>query len=412
MKVRLVSQDPVLHQLCRETVGEFRPNGWEFVSDAANGFGDCLTIWDYTPGLSLALDPGWNPATHLFLVNRPDIEAFRHVVPCAEATILLKPITRTTLSAFLTHALTAEKGQVSSANMLRADRDEILQCLINANLKLQEYDQDRTNFLARGLHDFRAPLTAINGYCGLLLSEALGPVTGEQREVLQRMKHSAKRLSRMASAMFQLSAGRQNKNRPEFRRGDMQDCIEQALHETGPQAKGKQISISLDLEQETRPLYFEQERIEELLINLLDNACRFTPRNGQIDICGYPFFWERRSVRSDGSAVNERRRESSIEANAYRIDISNSGTPIPQQHLKSIFEEYTSYAGGQDRSSGGLGLAICRMIAIQHCGHIWAENTSAGPRFSFVLPVSTEPRPLDQTEENQNLAGTSVLSTY
>jgi signal transduction histidine kinase len=399
VKVRLVSQDPVLQKLCRETVEEFGPSGWELVSDAANGFGECLTIWDYTPGLSLALDTGWNPARHLFLVSRPDIEAFRHTASCAEAPILLKPVSRKTLSAFLAHSLTADEGQNSSANLLRADRDEILQCLINANVKLQEYDQDRTNFLARGVHDFRAPLTAINGYCGLLLGEALGPISNEQREVIQRMEHSAKRLSRMASAMFQLSAGRQIKNRPDLRRGDIQECIEQALHETGPQAKGKQISIALELEQETRPLYFEQERIEELLINLLDNACRFTPRNGQIDICGYPYFWERRSPQSDGSAVSERRRESSMEANAYRLDISNSGTPIPQQHLKNIFEEYTSYAGGHDRSGGGLGLAICRMIAVQHCGHIWAENTAIGPRFSCVLPVSSEHSPLDQTDE-------------
>jgi signal transduction histidine kinase len=62
--------------------------------------------------------------------------------------------------------MTVLERQSSSASLLRADRDDILQCLIGANLKLQEYDQDRTNFLARGVHDFRAPLTAINGYCG------------------------------------------------------------------------------------------------------------------------------------------------------------------------------------------------------------------------------------------------------
>ena len=105
-------------------------------------------------------------------------------------------------------AVSAHDDQTSIANSLRADRDEILQCLIQANLKLQEYDQDRTTFLARAVHDFRAPLTAISGYCGLLLGEPLGPLTENQREVLRRMQHSTKRLSRMASAMFQLSVGR------------------------------------------------------------------------------------------------------------------------------------------------------------------------------------------------------------
>ena len=54
--------------------------------------------------------------------------------------------------------------------------------------------------------------------------------------------------------------------------------------------------------------------------------------------------------------------------NAYRIDIRDSGHAIPAEHLDHIFEEYTSYAGGRDRSGGGLGLAICRMIVTQHDG--------------------------------------------
>ena len=126
----------------------------------------------------------------------------------AEATILLKPVTRATLSAFLGLAVASQEERISASHSLRADRDEILQCLIETNLKLQEYDQDRTNFLARAVHDFRAPLTAISGYCGLLLSEPFGSLDENQRDVLLRMQHSAKRLSRMASAMFQLSVGR------------------------------------------------------------------------------------------------------------------------------------------------------------------------------------------------------------
>ena len=73
--------------------------------------------------------------------------------------------------------------------------------------------------------------------------------------------------------------------------------------------------------------------------------------------------------------------------NGYRIDIRDSGSAIPQHHMERIFEEYTSYAGGRDRSCGGLGLAICRLIMTQHDGHVWAENTNSGPVFSFVLPI-------------------------
>src|SRR5207237_7947878 len=103
-----------------------------------------------------------------------------------------------TLTAFLGLAVTTQDERISTAHSLRADRDEILQCLIETNLKLQEYDQDRTNFLARAVHDFRAPLTSISGYCGLLLSEPFRSLNDNQREVLQRMLHSTNRLSRMS----------------------------------------------------------------------------------------------------------------------------------------------------------------------------------------------------------------------
>jgi len=73
--------------------------------------------------------------------------------------------------------------------------------------------------------------------------------------------------------------------------------------------------------------------------------------------------------------------------NSYRVDIHDSGAGIPPEHLERIFEEYTSYGGGRDRSGGGLGLAITKMIISQHEGRVWAENTESGPRFSWVLPV-------------------------
>jgi NtrC-family two-component system sensor histidine kinase KinB len=270
---------------------------------------------------------------------------------------------------------------------LRADRDEILQCLIQTNLKLQEYDQDRTTFLARAVHDFRAPLTALSGYCGLLLSEPLGPLTESQREVLGRMQHSATRLSRMASAMFQLSVGRHVKTRPDLQPGDIRACLDQALHEITPFADEKSISIAPALEPSGEGLYFETGQLEQVLINILDNACKFTPKTGAIEIRGYPYFWERRGVLSLVPAAAERRVRSVHEPNSYRIDISDSGAPIPDQHLSRIFEEYTSYAGGRDRSGGGLGLAICKMIVTQHDGRVWAENRASGPCFSIVLPM-------------------------
>lgn len=397
MDILLISQDKDLYKLCREILAEIP--GQEVTVKVADSDGTgsdpALCIWDFQPQTALPPHVHSSPSKHLFLVSRKDLPDFRQQTESIETNILLKPVTRATLSAFLSLAVSANEERISAATSLRADRDEILQCLIQANLKLQEYDQDRTNFLARAIHDFRAPLTALSGYCGLLLSEPLGPLTPNQQEILQRMQNSAKRLSRMASAMFQLSIGRQVKKPVALQPCDLEECLEQALHEINPFSEEKCISISASLEPSPYKIYFEAGQIEQILINILDNACKFTRKAGSIKISGYPVFWERRKIRTTISKEMERRRrDDTKDPNSYRIDIVDSGEPIPEEHLSKIFEEYTSYSGGRDRSGGGLGLAICKMIITRHEGHVWATNTEFGPMFSFILPLHTS-EPVD-----------------
>jgi signal transduction histidine kinase len=393
MFVKLISSDQDLYKQCRETLEEIP--GHNCSLSAGDSIGGDLTadlyLWDFSPNLLVPTPIHGSPARHLFLVHKKDLSEFRRRTGPAEATILLKPVTRATLSAFLGLAVASQNERISASHSLRADRDEILQCLIETNLKLQEYDQDRTNFLARAVHDFRAPLTAISGYCGLLLSEPFGSLDENQRDVLLRMQHSAKRLSRMASAMFQLSVGRHVKKLPDLRPGDLAPCLEHALQEIAPFAEEKRIAITADLAPCGSRLYFEAAQVEQVLINILDNACKFAPKDGAIEINGYTYFSERLrsgSAASAASAALERRNSPAGDPNAYRIDIRDSGPRIPEEHLPSIFEEYTSYGGGRDRSGGGLGLAVCKMIINQHEGHVWAENSSEGPMFSFVLPLS------------------------
>jgi signal transduction histidine kinase len=385
MDIKLVSQDAELYKLCREILADVPEHLWNLsviTKDEVDSGAD-FYIWDFCPDSWVPAKLDWQPSKNLFLIHRKDLANFQKLTMSAEAHILLKPILRNTLAVFLKFAVSA-----GTATSLRADRDQILQCLIQTNLKLQEYDLDRTNFLARAVHDFRAPLTALSGYCGLLLSEPLGSLNENQREVLTRMNHSVRRLSRMASAMFQLSVGRHVKCRPDLKAGDIRECFDQAMHEITPLADEKRISIIPDLDLPDGPLYFEAGQIERVLINILDNACKFTPKFGSIEIRGYPYFWERRHsgdpMMSSGA---ERRHQLLKRANSYRIDIRDSGAPIPPEHLERIFEEYTSYSGGRDRSGGGLGLSICRMIINQHDGHVWAENTETGPMFSFVVPT-------------------------
>jgi signal transduction histidine kinase len=384
MDIRLVSEDADLYKLCREVLEEMggEPCTLSKISIQEAGTGGDLYIWDYDPNVSDPKQINRIPATHLFVVRRAELASFQEKTKLAQPQILLKPVTRSTLAAFLGLAVSSH-----TAPLLRADREELLQCLIDTNLKLQEYDQDRTTFLGRAIHDFRSPLTALSGYCGLLLSGSLGPVTAKQAEALGRMQRSVQRLSGLVCAMYELSAGGGVKRSSNLQKGDLRGCVEQALHEIAPLAEEKQITLSLNLETGDQHLYFDAGQIEQLLINILDNACKFTPRSGRIEIRGYPYFWQRRKGNSAMPLNADRRRRQVDGPNSYRIDIRDSGMPIPLERMDRIFEEHVSYVGSSDRAGSGLGLAICRMIASRHNGLVWAENTDFGPMFSLTLPT-------------------------
>jgi signal transduction histidine kinase len=383
MDVRLISEDAELYKLCREILVNLRGQPWDLsvVSTQSAGTDADLYIWDFHPSISLRDQIHGSSAKHLFLVSRKDLADFRLGVESFEPVILLKPVTRAALTTFLDLAVSSQ-----AATSLLEDRDRILQCLIQTNLKLQEYDQDRTNFLARAIHDFRAPLTALSGYCGLLLSGPMGPLSEKQEKVLGRMQRSLERLSRLTNAMYQMSVGRQVKSRPSLHKAEIRDCVEQAVHEIAPFTSEKRITVTVNL-QPSEQLLFDTGQLEQVLVNLLDNACKFTPRFGEIEIRGYSYFWERRVSCTAISLAKDRRRGPCDDQNSYRIDVRDSGAAIPAERLDQIFEEYTSYAGSVDRSGSGLGLAICRMIMALHDGCIWAENTEAGPIFSLILPV-------------------------
>src|SRR6185312_4874269 len=393
MKVRLISKDPELFRVCREILPKEHALGWNSFDEQAGDSPapDELTIWDVPPNGVIpgnaTAKPLWNS---LFLVDRDGVDAFREAHGHAYLNVVLKPVGKATLSAFLNEVL--EVGMKPQANRSespdRGDCDQMLQCLVQANLRLQEYEQGHWNFLARTVHDFRAPLTAVTGYSGLLLGEMLGPLTRDQKDVVERIQQSAQRLSRMSTSMYQLSVGRRGEYCANYERADIRECLEQALDEMTPVIREKGLSIEAEFQPTPEGLSFEPAHIEQVLLSLLDNACKFTPRYGRISIQGRPYFWERRQTRRRGSnATQERRAQERKLVNAFRIDIQDNGPAIPPDRLGRMFEENASYGGAKDRSGGGLGLAISKLIIDRHHGAIWSENTPAGAAFSFVMPT-------------------------
>lgn len=359
MQICLISDDEKLLGFVREIAGHnllvIEPSQKPPESD--------LCIWDVGEKFDVsALTSG----RHLLLVERQQLTSLARLLGDQSACILLKPAKRATIEAFLGDA---------TVGALRSDRDALLQHVLRANLRLQEYDQDRTTFLARALHDLRAPLTALHGYCGLLVDGELGAVNSHQAELLQRMRSSTQRMTRLVSSMFELSVAGRVERKLHLEQGDIEACLNQALHDVSPFLQEKHIFVEVQLDPPEHGLLMETEQIEQLLVNLLENACKFTPRRGNIEVRGYSVYWDPASELDDSACAS----------NAYRIDIRDSGPGIDPSVLDSIFEEYTSYGEANDRS-GGLGLAICKLIVNAHGGKIWAASSGEGAAFFVILP--------------------------
>jgi signal transduction histidine kinase len=192
----------------------------------------------------------------------------------------------------------------------------------------------------------------------------------------------------MTSAMFHLAVGWRVPRVPNLKEGDVRECVEQAIHETQALAGERRIHITTELTPAPQTLYFDPGEIQQVLTNLMENACKFASKGGCIDVRGYPYFWERRSAGAHGLVKVDRRGtpNNGSTPNAFRVDVCNTGPTIAIERLSRIFDEYTSYGGGSEDGGTGLGLAICKLIVQQHRGRIWAENQAGGAMLSFVLP--------------------------
>jgi len=389
MQLKVITCDAGLAEVCRELVSASGYAGWAVsTTDRLQELGEAdLYLWDFEPAMSIPVRERYGDG-HMFLVAPGDLSTFRARVADPDAQVLLKPVVRSLLAAFLGSACSSGLEPRSWKHSARTPENDMLQTLIQTNLRLQQSDQYRANFLLRVVYDFRAPLTALTGYCGLLLSEATGELGQAQAEVIRRMQHSAVRLSRVAEAVSELGATSAGPS-PDLQNGDIEQCIERAVREIQPFASEKRIVVGIDVDPADEPLLFASNLVEQLLVHLLDNACKFSPKRTSIKIRGYPYYLAPAAEAGAAPSVSEQPRRLDGQVNCFRLDVCDSGSRIPEDELSKIFDENAAYGGKNDRSGGGLGLAICRMIVKQHGGHIWAWNTAAGPTFSFTLPIRT-----------------------
>jgi signal transduction histidine kinase len=363
MNVCLISKSEKVNRLFRDMVPATRDVQWAAVGDVADCPAADVYIWDLDGNHEIP-DGSWSDGKKAaFLVAAEGAE----------------------LRALLERA--AARRESDGDDGRRGERDEFLQCLLLSSLKLQQYTAERANFVMRALEDLWAPLTAADGYCALLLQETIGALSADQADAIRRLHASIQRVQRTANLLWQLGMDPTQPEAPALVRADVVESLERAITAGAASARAKDITVIADFSQPAAPLYFDPPQIEQALLNLLENAFRFTPRAGVVELKGYAVSWAARKLRLIGSDGTEFQPVAAPDGtNAYRVDVKDPGPAVPVESVDSIFDPYATQSGNDDRSGMGLALANCRLVLAAHGGEVRVEPQRQGATFCIVLP--------------------------
>jgi len=256
---------------------------------------------------------------------------------------------------------------------------------------LQEYKELRdrfqrtTNALASAAHDLKTPLAILNGYVELLQSEKLGPVSERQRDVLQDMRDSGKRLEQFIQDFLTYSALETGGLRMQFDAGNINDCLSGVCRLWSNRFQQKGIALYF-LANDKLPIFpFDSAKLERVISNLLENSYKYTPQGGTVWLHAEPYMWERRAEARPSS--DERRRQSVTHPNSVKVSVSDTGPGIPAEFHLEVFDDFFRLPGTEEQDGMGLGLAIARRLVQGMGGKIWVESDpGAGCKFSFLIP--------------------------
>ena len=231
--------------------------------------------------------------------------------------------------------------------------------------ELKKLDRMKDEFVSMVSHELRTPLTVIQGILANFLDGIVGEFSEKQKHYLVTMNDDVLRLSRIIDDILNLSKLEAGAMALHRRDTDIGDLAKKCADGLAGQASKKKISISVESTQNLPPLNIDPDKIEEVFINLINNAIKFTPESGKI------------SVRISGTKE------------LAEISVTDTGMGIEGDQIPHLFSKFFQIGRvqGPGTKGTGLGLAICREIIELHGGRIWAQSEPGkGSTFSFTLP--------------------------
>ena len=235
--------------------------------------------------------------------------------------------------------------------------------------ELRRLERVRQDFVANVSHEFKTPLTAIQGFAETLISGALEDPRNNRR-FLEIIRDHAARLASLTDDLLKLARIEAGKLEVEFVPVNILELVEQCAETALLKASRKQIVFETDVPPGLPAIRGDAGLLREVLQNLLDNAIQYTPQAGRIGV----------SV--------------AINAREAVIAVSDTGIGIPLADQERIFERFYRVDAARSREAGGtgLGLSIAKHIVEAHGGRLWVESAIGhGSKFSFSISLANQP---------------------
>jgi two-component system phosphate regulon sensor histidine kinase PhoR len=230
--------------------------------------------------------------------------------------------------------------------------------------ELRRLERIRQDFVANVSHELRTPLSSIKGYSETLIDMGdSGPK--EKKEFLEIIYRESDRLAKLIDDLLDLSKIESGKMGQVFLPVDAGQIIRRAAGVLDKLAQKKSIKMQLDIPGGLPKALADENRLSQVLLNLLDNAVKYTPDGGSVSVKAF----------ENGKSI--------------QIDVSDTGVGIPENDLPRIFERFYRVDKARSRELGGtgLGLSIVKHIVQAHGGQVWVRSEPGrGSTFSFIIP--------------------------
>ena len=260
----------------------------------------------------------------------------------------------------LAEALATTQATLLERDRARADAED-------AQRTAQSANEAKSRFLNMMSHELRTPLGAIGGYAALLEEGIHGSLNEEQRKFIGRIRHNQAHLLNLVNELLDL--GKIESGRIELNPGPVpvQAVVESVYSMIEPQMRARDLLLQVEAPDPRLHFYADRDRVEQIVLNVLSNAVKFTPAGGTVRIM----------AGRDGDEISFR--------------VQDTGVGIPPDKLDVIFDAFVQVEASQNRAYGGtgLGLAISRQLARAMGGDLKVKSTlGEGSTFSLSLPRS------------------------